>query len=135
MSPLTGWNAQPVGSCTAMAVRPVLQCGRHCTVSSMIDTNLMQCGAVLNPTERMDMLWMGKQLPPTPKAVKDLGREYSKLTHGGPSSPSLLAATPPGALAILNTSGQAGRRHVSGWKGVQSDIKACLLRRCYCKQV
>ena len=54
--------------------------------------------AVLNPTERMDMLWMGKQLPPTPKFLRDADRGDSKLTHAGPSSPSVHAATPTGTL-------------------------------------
>lgn len=60
---------------------------------------IVACRAVLNPTERMDMLWMGKQLPPTPKPAKEKGKETSKLTHGSPSSPSVLAATPTGAPA------------------------------------
>jgi hypothetical protein len=57
------------------------------------------CRAVLNPTERMDMLWMGKQLPPTPKLAKEKGKDTSKLAHGSPSSPAVLAATPTGAPA------------------------------------
>ncbi len=52
---------------------------------------------VLNPTERMDMLWMGKQLPPTPKFLRDAGRGDSKLSHAGPpTTPPVLAATPTG---------------------------------------
>ena len=50
------------------------------------------------------MLWMGKQLPPTPKPAKEKGKETSKLTHGSPSSPSVLAATPTGAPAGHNLS-------------------------------
>ncbi len=44
------------------------------------------------------MLWMGKQLPPTPKFLRDAGRGDSKLSHAGPSSPSVLAATSTGTL-------------------------------------
>ena len=58
--------------------------------------------AVLNPTERMDMLWMGKQLPPTPKFLRDAGRGDPKLSHASPSSPSVLAATPPGVSSVLD---------------------------------
>ena len=57
---------------------------------------LVGCCAVLNPTDRMDMLWMGKQLPPTPKLLRDAGGGDPKLSRAGPSPPSVHAATPTG---------------------------------------
>ena len=45
------------------------------------------------------MLWMGKHVPPSPaKSASEASKDSGKLAHGSPSSPSILAVTPPGAM-------------------------------------
>ena len=90
-------------SLVGLAVHDLPLCCRPSPSASVHPATARTCSifkmgrcAVLNPTERMDMLWMGKQLPPTPKFLRDTGRGDPKVTHASPASPSVLAASPTG---------------------------------------